>query len=74
MRASTTSLPASAPADPGRARGLTFRASMVSFGAMVGALVAATAGLLVLLDPRAQAFWSGRLNDAAILLRGLIGR
>jgi hypothetical protein len=67
-------LPASAPADPGRARGLSFRAGIVSFGAMVGGVVAATAGLLVILDPRAQAFWAGRLNDAAVLLRGLVGR
>ncbi|MFN2520433.1 MAG: hypothetical protein ABR525_05235 [Candidatus Limnocylindria bacterium] len=47
---------------------------MISFGLMVAVIVAATAGLLVLLDPRAQAFWAGRLNDAAILVRGLIGR
>ncbi len=67
-------MPASAPAEGDRARGLSFRAGMISFGLMVAVIVAATAGLLVLLDPRAQAFWAGRLNDAAILVRVLIGR
>jgi hypothetical protein len=49
------------------------RSSVLSF---VATTVLATAGavtLFVLLDPRAQAFWSGRLGEFFAAVRGLFG-
>jgi hypothetical protein len=44
------------------------------FVAMTGAAVAATIGLLVLLDPRTQAFWADRWAAFVAFLGTLIPR
>lgn len=42
---------------------------------LMSALVAAAAmGMLVLIDPRTQAYWGSRLGELAAALRALIGR
>lgn len=41
---------------------------------MSGLVVVIAMGLLILLDPRTQAYWGGRLGDLLALLRALVGR
>lgn len=53
---------------------LSLRGSLVLFVLMSAAVSAAAMGLLVLLDPRTQAYWGGRLGDLLAFLRGLVGR
>lgn len=53
---------------------LSLRGSLVLFVLMSAAVSAAAMGLLVLLDPRTQAYWGGRLGDLLAFLRALIGR
>ncbi len=53
---------------------LSPRASVVSFVLTSGIATAASIGLFVLLDPRAQAFWSGRFSDFVNLIRSLFIR
>jgi len=55
-------------------RRLTPRASVISFVATSVLATAAATGLFVLLDPRAQAFWGGRLGELFAAIRGLVGR
>lgn len=55
-------------------RRLTPRASVISFVATSVLATAAATGLFVLLDPRAQTFWGGRLGELFAAIRGLIGR
>ena len=55
-------------------RRLTPRASVISFVATSALATAAAMGLFVLLDPRAQAFWSGRLSDLVAAVRSLFVR
>ena len=55
-------------------RRLTARASVVSFVATSALATGAAIGLFVLLDPRAQAFWSGRLGDLVSLVRSFFVR
>ena len=55
-------------------RRLSPRASLVTFVATSAIATAAAIGLFVLLDPRAQAFWAGRLGELFAALRGLFGR
>lgn len=56
------------------ARRLSFRASVVSFVLVSGLAVAIAMGLLILVDPRTQAYWGGRLGDLLATLRALVGR
>lgn len=53
---------------------LTPRASVISFAVTSAIATGAAIGLFVLLDPRAQAFWGGRLGELLAAIRGLIGR
>lgn len=53
---------------------LSLRGSLVLFVLMSAAVSAAAMGLLVLLDPRTQAYWGGRLGDLLAFLRVLVGR
>lgn len=55
-------------------RRLSLRGSLVLFVLMSAAVSAAAMGLLVLLDPRTQAYWGGRLGDLLAFLRALVGR
>ncbi|HEV8537127.1 MAG TPA: hypothetical protein VGR87_15590 [Candidatus Limnocylindria bacterium] len=50
-----------------------FRGSAVAFGLMTGVVTLAAMGLFVLMDPRAQAFWSTRAGDAVSFVRSLFG-
>lgn len=50
------------------------RASVISFVVTSALATAAATGLFVLLDPRAQAFWGGRLGELFAAIRGLVGR
>jgi hypothetical protein len=54
-------------------RRLSPRASVLSFAVTTVVAVAGAVSLFVLLDPRAQAFWAGRLNDFFALIRGFFG-
>jgi hypothetical protein len=55
-------------------RRLTPRASVFSFALTAALATAASIGLFVLLDPRAQAFWSGRFGDLVNLVRSFFVR
>ncbi|HEY3219079.1 MAG TPA: hypothetical protein VGK15_08320 [Candidatus Limnocylindria bacterium] len=55
-------------------RRLTPRASVLSFFVTASLATAASIGLFVLLDPRAQAFWSGRFGDLVNLVRSFFVR
>jgi hypothetical protein len=55
-------------------RRLTPRASVLSFALTAAIATAASIGLFVLLDPRAQSFWSGRFGDLVNLVRSLFAR
>ena len=51
--------------------GMSFRDSTVTFGFMTGLVAVLAVALLVLLDPRAQAFWGTKLSDLGTLARAL---
>ncbi|MGH2451024.1 MAG: hypothetical protein ACRDGE_07110 [Candidatus Limnocylindria bacterium] len=53
-------------------RRLSFRSSVVSFVIVLAVIVAAAATLLVVLDPRAQAFWAARLGELGAFLGSLL--
>lgn len=55
-------------------RRLGVRSSVVGFVAMSGLVVVASLGLLVLIDPRTQAYWTSRLAELAAAVRALVGR
>lgn len=57
-----------------RARRLPFRTSVIGFVLMSAVVVALAMGLLVLIDPRTQEYWSGRLGDFFASVRALVGR
>ncbi len=52
----------------------TFRAGVISFVLMSAFVVALAMGLLVLVDPRTQEYWSGRLGGLVAWFRALVGR
>ena len=54
-------------------RKFTPRGSVISFVVTATVATAAAMGLFVLLDPRAQAFWSARIQEFLAALRGLVG-
>lgn len=53
-------------------RGLSFRDSLITLAGMIGAVAVLAVGLLVLLDPRAQAFWGARCSDLGTLGRAVV--
>ena len=53
-------------------RGVSFRDAAITFGAMVGGVALLAVGTLVMLDPRAQAFWGAKLSDLGTIARGLV--
>lgn len=55
-------------------RGFGLRSSAITFVLMSVGVMALAMALLVLIDPRTQAFWSGRLADLIAWLRSLVGR
>ena len=70
MHASTTSSPDSVT--PRVAQRPTFRWNVVAFLAISALVVALTVAMLVLLDPRSQAWWGDRFSELGTLLRGLV--
>jgi hypothetical protein len=53
-------------------RGISFRDSAITFGFMIGVVAVLSVGLLVLLDPRSQTFWGGRLSELGTAVRALV--
>lgn len=53
---------------------MSFRASVITFVLMSAIVVALSMGLLILVDPRTQEFWAGRLGEVLATLRALVGR
>lgn len=51
-----------------------FRSSAIAFAIMTGAVTLAAMGLFILMDPRAQAFWAARIEEAVVFVRSLFGR
>ena len=55
-------------------RGLSFRDSAITFAAMIAAVAALAVGALILLDPRAQAFWGAKFSDLGVAARSVADR
>jgi len=55
-------------------RGFSFRDSSITFAFMTVVVAALAVGLLVLLDPRAQAFWGAKFNDLGTGVRALVSQ
>jgi len=55
-------------------RRLSFRGSTIAFALMTVTIVVAAMALLILLDPRAQAYWGSRLSDLGTAVRQLLQR
>ena len=55
-------------------RTISFRDSAITFGAMIGAVAVLAVVLLVLLDPRAQAFWGTKLSDLGTMARAAVNQ
>jgi len=55
-------------------RGISFRDSAISFGAMAGAVVVLAVSALILLDPRSQAFWGTKLSELGTIVRALVNQ
>ena len=53
-------------------RGVSFRDATITFGAMVGGVALLAVGMLVMLDPRAQAFWGAKLSDLGTIARATV--
>jgi len=53
-------------------RGVSFRDAAITFGAMVGGVTLVAVGALVMLDPRAQAFWGAKLSDLGTVARAIV--
>ena len=52
-------------------RRFSFRASVITFVLMSALVVVLSMGLLILVDPRTQDYWGGRLGDLLAWLRAL---
>ena len=50
----------------------SFRWSILAFAAIVAVVLLATTALLVLLDPRSQAWWGDRFSELGRNVRGLL--
>jgi hypothetical protein len=55
-------------------RPFSFRDSAITFAFMTAVAAALAVGLLVLLDPRAQAFWGARFSDLGTGARALVSQ
>ena len=55
-------------------RGQSLRASVVTFVLVTALVVACAMAMLVLLDPRTQAYWGQRLGELLSGARALVGR
>jgi hypothetical protein len=55
-------------------RGFSFRDSSITFAFMTVVVTAVAVALLVLLDPRAQAFWGAKFSDLGTGARALVGQ
>ena len=55
-------------------RGISFRDNAITFGAMTGAVTVLAVGVLILLDPRAQAFWGTKLSDLGTIVRAVVNQ
>lgn len=55
-------------------RRVSFRVSALAFVLMTAVVAGLATGVLVLLDPRAQAFWGAQLGDLGTFLRTLLPR
>jgi hypothetical protein len=53
-------------------RGVSFRDSAITFAAMTSVVVVLAAGVLILLDPRSQAFWGAKLSDLGTAARAVV--
>ena len=56
----------------GDRQALSFRDSVLTFALVVGAVALLSVGLLILLDPRAQAFWGARASELGTAVRALV--
>lgn len=54
------------------ARPPTFRWNVLAFVAMAALVVLITTALLVLLDPRSQAWWGDRFSEIGTFVRALV--
>ena len=50
-------------------RGISFRDSAITFAFTTAIVAVLAVGLLVLLDPRSQAFWGAKLSDLGTATR-----
>jgi hypothetical protein len=55
-------------------RPFSFRDSAITFAFMTAVVAALAVGLLVLLDPRAQAFWGAKFSDLGTAARALVSQ
>ena len=55
-------------------RGISFRDNAITFGAMTGAVTVLAVGVLILLDPRAQAFWGTKFSDLGTITRAVVSQ
>lgn len=53
-------------------RGISFRDAAITFAFMTGVVAVLAVGILILLDPRSQAFWGAKLSDLGTLVRALV--
>jgi len=53
-------------------RGISFRDSAITFAFMTAVVAVLAVGLLVLLDPRSQAFWGAKLSDLGTAARAAV--
>ena len=54
------------------ARPPSFRWNVLAFAAMLALVVFATTALLVLLDPRSQAWWGDRFSEIGTFVRSVL--
>jgi hypothetical protein len=55
-------------------RSFSFRDSAITFAFMTAVVAAIAVALLVLLDPRAQAFWGAKFSDLGTAARALVSQ
>jgi hypothetical protein len=55
-------------------RGISFRDSAITWAFMTGVVAVLAVGLLILLDPRSQAFWGAKFSDFGTLVRALVNQ
>jgi hypothetical protein len=54
--------------------GLTLRGGLIGFVLVTGLVLAAALVLLILIDPRTQAYWAERIGDLLAAIRSIFGR